>query len=648
MDKDITNQRFGLLTAIEPTEKRQGSDVVWRFRCDCGRIVERTKKHLSENSGCEVCKPKGFSLRKDYTGQRFGSLTALEPTGRHKGKALTWLLKCDCGNIVELPVSSFTGGNTKSCGCKRHSFSRESNPNYENLIGRQFGILVVEALSEARSRDGKALWICRCRCGNTVIASTKQLKEGLKRSCGCTNMDLFCVFKHVSPDGRVYVGTTKRIPQIAWFTGSRYEKQTAMKTAIENAGGFDSFRNTFKHYYYTQDNCWIEWTGGTTYNETNVYPGQDAEKLRREFIKEYKSNLPEYGFNATTGGKKDFKYTDEAKDRMSDTHTGRGGSNDWHVYMHTCRINQKRYIGITCQDPLARWSAGKGYILNQETQNNNTGHFYNAIKKYGWDSFDHEVLYSGLTKEEANKIEKELILKYDTRNPEKGYNITAGGDGAEGAKHSKETRERISRLAKERIRVTGEIPFKGKKHTEKTKAVLSRKARERYAINGGTFAGKQHTEETKKKLSEKHSKAVNQYNMSGEFIIQYPSASAAAAATGVSIAALSDAAKGKTRFCADSIWKYAKDAPPKGESIDAAAILGNSRHYGQKKAVDQLSLDGIFIHRYDSIKNAAEAIGAGVSNISASAWGRTKSCCGYKWRFSEPDMLDSVINPNEK
>lgn len=53
--------------------------------------------------------------------------------------------------------------------------------------------------------------------------------------------------------------------------------------------------------------------------------------------------------------------------------------------------------------------------------------FANAILKYGWDNFEHKILYTGLTKEEANKIEKELVAKW--REVGLSYNITRGGEG---------------------------------------------------------------------------------------------------------------------------------------------------------------------------------------------------------------------------
>ena len=50
--KDITGQRFGYLVAIEPTDRRQGSNVIWRFRCDCGNYIEKEPNHLSGYSNC--------------------------------------------------------------------------------------------------------------------------------------------------------------------------------------------------------------------------------------------------------------------------------------------------------------------------------------------------------------------------------------------------------------------------------------------------------------------------------------------------------------------------------------------------------------------------------------------------------------------
>lgn len=110
------------------------------------------------------------------------------------------------------------------------------------------------------------------------------------------------------------------------------------------------------------------------------------------------------------------------------------------VYKHTAP-NGKVYIGQTCKKPNERWSNGNGYKHQM---------FYNAIQKYGWDNIRHEVLFDGLSKEEANIKEIELISYYDSTNPEKGYNLAFGGVSTTGVKCSEETKAKISKANKGR------------------------------------------------------------------------------------------------------------------------------------------------------------------------------------------------------
>lgn len=91
------------------------------------------------------------------------------------------------------------------------------------------------------------------------------------------------------------------------------------------------------------------------------------------------------------------------------------------VYKHTNQINGKSYIGISSQSLKSRsGSNGKNYNKNK--------HFYDAIKKYGWNNFSHEVLFSGLSPIDAQRKEIELIAKYQSNNPQYGYNLSSGGE----------------------------------------------------------------------------------------------------------------------------------------------------------------------------------------------------------------------------
>ena len=55
----------------------------------------------------------------DLTGQRFGRLTAIEPTKERKNGYIMWRCLCDCGNETEARENSLVSGNTKSVGCLR-------------------------------------------------------------------------------------------------------------------------------------------------------------------------------------------------------------------------------------------------------------------------------------------------------------------------------------------------------------------------------------------------------------------------------------------------------------------------------------------------------------------------------------------------
>lgn len=126
--------------------------------------------------------------------------------------------------------------------------------------------------------------------------------------------------------------------------------------------------------------------------------------------------------------------------------------NNYVVYMHVNRANGKRYIGIS-SNPLARWANGRGYYRNK--------HFSDAIEKYGWNNFDHLILYADLSKEEACEIEQHLIKKYKTQDKRFGYNLTSGG---EMFKHSDESK----RLMSEKRTGKGKV-----KRSERTRKLIS-------------------------------------------------------------------------------------------------------------------------------------------------------------------------------
>ena len=151
------------------------------------------------------------------------------------------------------------------------------------------------------------------------------------------------------------------------------------------------------------------------------------------------------------------------------------------VYQHKNKINGKVYIGITMQEPEQRWGInGVNY--------KSSPHFYAAIQKYGWNNFEHNILFKNLTKEEACKKEQELIKKFNSMNRDFGYNSTSGG---ETFVMSEEIKQKISQAMKgnknglghpcseEKKKKISEAQ-KGRHLTEEHKQKLSEAAKKRH------------------------------------------------------------------------------------------------------------------------------------------------------------------------
>ena len=110
------------------------------------------------------------------------------------------------------------------------------------------------------------------------------------------------------------------------------------------------------------------------------------------------------------------------------------------IYAHINKINGKVYIGQTCYRNInQRWRHGEGY--------KHSPHFYNAIQKYGWENFEHIILFEDICGYElADAIERELIQKYQSNNSEYGYNISSGGSYGRTLTDETKNKIRISKI----------------------------------------------------------------------------------------------------------------------------------------------------------------------------------------------------------
>lgn len=116
---DLTNKKFDKLTVLYDTNKITSSNhKIWHCKCDCGNECDIDGEHL-KNGNTKSCGCSKSESMIDLTNQRFGKLTTLYPTDIKFGKdrSIVWHCLCDCGNECDVKSINLRNGNTKSCGC---------------------------------------------------------------------------------------------------------------------------------------------------------------------------------------------------------------------------------------------------------------------------------------------------------------------------------------------------------------------------------------------------------------------------------------------------------------------------------------------------------------------------------------------------
>jgi hypothetical protein len=74
-----------------------------------------TKGYFKEN--CFWSKRKDVNSSIDLTNKKFGRLTAIKQLNVNKIGNYIWECKCECGNLIKVPTGRLTSNTTNSCGC---------------------------------------------------------------------------------------------------------------------------------------------------------------------------------------------------------------------------------------------------------------------------------------------------------------------------------------------------------------------------------------------------------------------------------------------------------------------------------------------------------------------------------------------------
>lgn len=190
--KDLTNQKFGLLTVINrapdhisPNGRKR---VKWHCKCECGNEIDVFSDNLTRGKtlSCGCYNDKQRKARfNDITNQVFGQLTALYPTDRRNASGeIIWHCKCTCGNEVDVSLGDLRSHHTTSCGCTRYKKLQEHF--MIDLTGQKFNYLTVLYPIFNEDNTFSRKWHCRCDCGKELDIYSQALKTQI--SCGCKNI----------------------------------------------------------------------------------------------------------------------------------------------------------------------------------------------------------------------------------------------------------------------------------------------------------------------------------------------------------------------------------------------------------------------------------------------------------------------------
>lgn len=326
----------------------------------------------------------------------------------------------------------------------------------------------------------------------------------------------------------------------------------------------------------------------------------------------------------------------------------------WSVYAHINNINGKMYVGITSQKPSRRFCGGHGY--------RNCRAFFSAIKKYGWDNFEHLFLLRNISLKEASHVEKHLIKVFRLQDSRFGYNISDGG--ANNATLSEEGLKSLhDRFWGGNSPVARPVVLfecgTGKKVQEfscmkdcagyigcNLSTLSQHCASKKGTVKGYVcrYASDVEGLDTLPKemrflprQSTKPTKPVNRYDLSGKFIETHSSVIEASRATGIFHSQISAAAKQKRVSCGGFQWRYfsgnTDDIPP---ARKRGELVREERHYSARKIVQIDRESGDVLQEFGSLMSAVRIVPkCTYASLQRALKGEQKTCAGFVWKYKE-------------
>ena len=234
------------------------------------------------------------------------------------------------------------------------------------------------------------------------------------------------------------------------------------------------------------------------------------------------------------------------------------------IYKVTNKINQKIYIGQTSNTLGERKKQHIQSAFNSRRPTKN--YFHKAIKKYGIDNFQWEILEDNILEKDLNKREKYWIKYYNSYL--NGYNLTEGGDSfnniekwrQENPQLAKESAQRGCQIMKHILTLHPEKEEQRKENSKKGMQKYFQEHEQEWREKSYQIYLK-HKEQVDKQFEEFHKQQSKKVLCINTNII-YPSASEASRQTKISQGNISACCRGERKSAGKDkngkklIWKY--------------------------------------------------------------------------------------------
>lgn len=173
---DLLHREFGDLKVVGRSRKRTGMDAFWTCLCKCGYTCEATASELlsGEKTHCGCQNVKNYAYA-DISNRKFGRLTALYPTDkRSHGGNVIWHCRCDCQKEIDVSYNDLMYSEKRSCGCQKKENDQKLQSFLTHVDGTSVDMLKSKKIPADNTTGHKGVYLVRGKYIAKIVFQKKQ------------------------------------------------------------------------------------------------------------------------------------------------------------------------------------------------------------------------------------------------------------------------------------------------------------------------------------------------------------------------------------------------------------------------------------------------------------------------------------------